>query len=176
MSTKPKILLVDDEVTVLLTLKAVLEISGFDVQTATSAREGKARVKHHEYDMVITDMRMESESAGSEVVHAARIAPYHPAVALLTAFPVDESEWAETAPDKVLVKATQTRVLLQQIDKLLTSRAQKLSRLAEKAQKSPATGKDGELPEEGLTLAAAAAASAERADGKKRKAAEPAQA
>ncbi len=167
MSTKPKILLVDDEVTVLLTLKAVLEISGFDVQTATSAREGKARIKHHEYDMVITDMRMESESAGSEVVHAARIAPYHPAVALLTAFPIDEGDWTDMAPDKVLVKATQTRVLLQQIDKLLSTRAQKLTRLAEKAQKSPEAGKPSELPEDGLTLAAAAAASADKVDGKR---------
>ena len=37
---KRRILLVDDEVTVLLTLKAVLEISGYDVDTAASAREG----------------------------------------------------------------------------------------------------------------------------------------
>ncbi len=40
---KRRILLVDDEVAVLLTLKAVLEISGFDVDTAASAREGKSR-------------------------------------------------------------------------------------------------------------------------------------
>ena len=176
MSTKRRVLLVDDEVTVLLTLKAVLEISGFDVQTATSAREGKARIKHHEYDMVITDMRMESELAGSEVVQAARMAPYHPAVALLTAFPVEESDWQDTAPDKVLVKATQTRVLLQQINKLLTTRAQKLARLAQKAQKSPESGMIGELPDEGITLAAAAAASAGKPEVKKRKVAEAAQA
>lgn len=173
MSAKPKILLVDDEVTVLLTLKAVLEISGFDVQTATSAREGKARLKHHEYDMVITDMRMENESAGSEVVHAARVAPYHPAVALLTAFPVDEADWQDTAPDKVLVKATQTRVLLQQIDKLLLSRAQKLARLAEKAKGAPEIGKPAELPHEDITLAAAAASHEKAA--KKRKGTEAAQ-
>lgn len=156
MSTKRRILLVDDEVTVLLTLKAVLEISGFDVQTATSAREGKSRIKHHEYDMVITDMRMENESAGAEVVHAARVAPYHPAVALLTAFPVDEMEWDEAAPDKVLVKATQTRVLLQQVDKLLATRAQKLSRLAERAQQLPERGKGEAVANGDLSLAAAA--------------------
>ena len=39
---KRRILLVDDEVAVLLTLKAVLEINGFDVDTAASAREGKS--------------------------------------------------------------------------------------------------------------------------------------
>lgn len=167
MSTKPRVLLVDDEVTVLLTLKAVLEISGFDVQTATSAREGRSRIKHHEYDMVITDMRMESEAAGAEVVHAARVAPYHPAVALLTAFPVEEGDWDGVAPDKVLVKATQTRILLQQIDKLLVTRAQKLARLAERAQQVPERGKVGEGD---VRLAAAAAP--DGGAGKKRKMAE----
>ena len=66
------ILLVDDEIAVLLTMKAVLEISGFDVDTAASAREGKSRLRTHEYHMVITDMRMENERAGIEVVRAAR--------------------------------------------------------------------------------------------------------
>ena len=157
---KRRILLVDDEVTVLLTLKAVLEISGFDVETAASAREGRAKIKHHEYDMVITDMRMESEASGAEVVHAARVAPYHPAVALLTAFPVDEGDWdSGIAPDKVLVKATQTRVLLGQLEKMLTTRAEKLQRVAKKAS-VPATEMPVALPEEGLSLAAAAEASA----------------
>lgn len=127
---KRRILLVDDEVTVLLTLKAVLEISGFDVHTAASAREGRSKIRLNEYHMVITDMRMESDAAGAEVIRAARTASYHPAVALLTAFPVDEEEWSDGAPDKVLVKATQTKVLLQQIDKLFVQHAAKLSRLA----------------------------------------------
>ena len=84
---KRRILLVDDEVAVLLTLKAVLEISGFDVDTAASAREGKSRLKTRQYEMVITDMRMESEEAGREVIVAARTAPYHPAVAPVDRLP-----------------------------------------------------------------------------------------
>src|SRR5260370_18559062 len=85
---KRRILLVDDEVAVLLTLKAVLEISGFDVDTAASAREGKSKLRTREYHMVITDMRMESEAAGAEEIAAARTASYHPPVAFLTAFPM----------------------------------------------------------------------------------------
>lgn len=166
---KRRILLVDDEVTVLLTLKAVLEISGFAVETAASAREGRAKIKHNEYDMVITDMRMESEAAGAEVVHAARVAPYHPAVALLTAFPVDEGDWAgDVAPDKVLVKATQTRILLGQLEKLLAARAEKLQRLAKKAG-APAAANADALPDEGTTLAAAAEKPAKRVRSGKEK-------
>ncbi len=142
---KRRILLVDDEVTVLLTLKAVLEISGFDVHTAASAREARSKIRLNEYHMVITDMRMESDAAGAEVVRAARTAAYHPAVALLTAFPVDEEGWDDGAPDKVLVKATQTKVLLQQIDRLFEQHAAKLSRLAAQASGVKTESKEAEM-------------------------------
>jgi DNA-binding response OmpR family regulator len=128
---KRRILLVDDEVAVLLTLKAVLEISGFDVDTAASAREGKAKLRKFEYSMVITDMRMESEESGVDVVKAARAAAYQPAVALLTAFPTDDDGWQYTGADKMLVKPMQTRILLQQIEKLLETH---------EAKKAKATG------------------------------------
>lgn len=115
---KRRILLVDDEVAVLLTLKTVLEISGFDVDTATSAREGKSRIKHREYEMIITDMRMEGERAGEEVIEAAKSAPYKPAIALLTAFPVGDEELGNMGADKMLVKPMHTRQLLQQLESL----------------------------------------------------------
>jgi DNA-binding response OmpR family regulator len=128
---KRRVLLVDDEVTVLLTMKAVLEISGFDVDTAASAREGKSKIKLREYQMIITDMRMESDAAGREVIQAARTAYYHPAVALLTAFPDDD--WQDTGADKMLVKPMQTAVLIRQIEKLLETHAAKLARLSSAA-------------------------------------------
>jgi DNA-binding response OmpR family regulator len=127
---KRRILLVDDEVAVLLTLKAVLEISGFDVDTAASAREGKSRLRRQEYHMVITDMRMERESSGHEVIAAARAASCKPAIALLTAFPVSDESWQEGGADKLLVKPMQTRVLLEQIEKLFVSHEAKLAAAA----------------------------------------------
>lgn len=118
---KKRILLVDDEVAVLLTLKAVLEINGFDVDTAASGREGKLKLRSHEYDMVISDMRMESDQAGAAVIAAARSASYQPAVALLTAFPVADEDWQEMGADRMLVKPMHTRLLLEQIDRLMKS-------------------------------------------------------
>jgi DNA-binding response OmpR family regulator len=128
---KRRVLLVDDEVSVLLTMKAVLEISGFDVDTAASAREARSKIKLHEYQMVITDMRMESDAAGRDVIQAARTAAYHPAVALLTAFPDDD--WADIGADKMLVKPMQTAILIRQIEKLLETHSAKLQRLANSA-------------------------------------------
>ena len=124
-----RILLVDDEIAVLLTLKAVLEISGFDVDTAASAREGVSRLHTREYHMLITDMRMESEAAGVEVINAARSAAYHPAIALLTAFPVAEEDWQEMGADQLLVKPMHTRILLQQIEDLIAAHEAKLANL-----------------------------------------------
>lgn len=118
---KRRILLVDDEVAILLTLKAVLEINGFDVDTAASGREGRARLRTHQYDMLITDMRMESSDAGARVIAAARSARYRPAIALLTAFPLADEDWQTLGADKMLVKPMHTRILLQQIEKLLAS-------------------------------------------------------
>jgi DNA-binding response OmpR family regulator len=116
---KRRILLVDDELAILLTLKAVLEINGFDVETADSAREAKARLRAKKFHMVITDMRMESATAGMEVIAAARKAAYKPAVATLTAFPEPAFEGEETGADKMLVKPMHTNDLVRQLEALL---------------------------------------------------------
>jgi DNA-binding response OmpR family regulator len=136
-----RILLVDDEVAVLLTLKAVLEISGFDVDTAASAREGVSKLHTREYQMLITDMRMEHDVAGIEVIKAARAAAYHPVVALLTAFPVAEEDWQEMGADQLLVKPMHTRILLQQIEDLINSHEQKLAAGAVKTPQKAAAKK-----------------------------------
>jgi DNA-binding response OmpR family regulator len=149
---KRRILLVDDEVPVLLTMKAVLEISGFDVDTATSAHEGRSKIRANEYQMVITDMRMESDAAGREVIQAARTADYHPAVALLTAYPVGDEEWQDMGADRMLVKPMQTPVLIRQIEKLLESHSAKLAKIA-----TAASRRDGRVAKSTARKAAAAA-------------------
>ena len=116
---KRRILLVDDELAILLTLKAVLEINGFEVETATSAAEAKSKLKSAEYHMVITDMKMESEHAGYEVVRAARKQAYNPATAILTAFPTLGGEWQRQGAQSLLVKPVGTEDLLRQIEALL---------------------------------------------------------
>ena len=69
---KRRILLVDDDLAVLLTLKAVLELHGFEVETAGSSAEAFARMESAVYHMVISDLHMETEDAGLEVIRTAR--------------------------------------------------------------------------------------------------------
>ena len=89
---KRRILLVDDELAILLTLKAVLELHGFDVETAASAREAKSKIRAHPYHIIITNMRIENARTSIEVVRATREAKYDPTVAMLTAFPLPNEE------------------------------------------------------------------------------------
>jgi DNA-binding response OmpR family regulator len=116
---KRRILLADDELAILLTLKAILEIHGFEVETAASAEEAIAKLQTGSYHMVITDMKMEHEKSGYEVIRAAKETVYDPAVAILTAFPMLGSEWKKEGAQSMLVKPMNTDDLLRQIDALL---------------------------------------------------------
>ncbi len=114
-----RILLVDDEVAILLALKAILEINGFAVETAASVREAKAKLRTSTFHMVISDLRMEDDSSGLEVLRAAKKSAHPPAVALLTAYPEAEEDLLNAGADQMLVKPMNTRDLLRQIEAML---------------------------------------------------------
>jgi CheY-like chemotaxis protein len=116
---KRRILLVDDDLAVLLTLKAVLEFHGFEVDTAASTPEALTRLENSTYQMVISDLRMETEDAGLEVIRVARSQSYDPAVALLTAFPPSGEHWEQEHSESLLVKPLGTNDLLRQLEVLL---------------------------------------------------------
>ena len=116
---KRRILLVDDDLTVLLTLKAVLEMNGFEVETAASTEDALRQLKQRAFHLVITDMKMEQDESGYEVVHAAQAQPYQPATAILTAFPDLGGSWRHAGAHSMLVKPVNARDLLRQIEVLL---------------------------------------------------------
>jgi CheY-like chemotaxis protein len=116
---KRRILLVDDDLAVLLTLKAVLELHGFSVDTAASTAEALRRLESAAYQMVITDLRMETEDAGLEVVRTARRQSYDPATALLTAYPPSAAHWKENSAQSLLVKPVGTEKLIRQVEAML---------------------------------------------------------
>jgi len=118
---KRRILLVDDELAILLTLRAVLETNDFEVETAASAREAEDKMKNGVFEMVITDMRMENETAGYDVIRAARQQAYDPATAILTAFPTLGNDWQMEGAQSLLVKPMNTHDLLRQIEALLVT-------------------------------------------------------
>ncbi len=151
---KRRILLVDDDLAVLLTLKAVLELHGFEVETAGSSAEAFARMESGVYHMVISDLSMETAEAGLEVIRTARRQAYDPATALLTAYPPsgehwrgehrdgehrngedwngkhrDGEDWTGENSDSLLIKPLGTGDLLRQVEALLIRHADKQLRL-----------------------------------------------
>jgi CheY-like chemotaxis protein len=120
-----RVLIVDDETSILNLLKTVLEASSFEVETAKSATEAKSRLRQTKFDLVLTDMRMETPIAGYDVVRAAQRLNPRPAVAILTAFPIPSSDWRSSGADALLVKGTNIMDLPQKLQSLLKLRPQR---------------------------------------------------
>jgi DNA-binding response OmpR family regulator len=116
---KRRILLVDDELAILLTLRTILEMNGFAVETASSAKEAEKKLRSGVFEMVITDMRMDNETSGYEVIRTARRQAYDPATAILTAHPTLGNEWQLEGAHSLLVKPMNTEELLRQLEALL---------------------------------------------------------
>src|ERR1700694_5314336 len=81
-----RVLLVDDDPTSRLTLQTVLEAGGYRVDAAASAAEAVGKLGEQEYELVLSDLQMESPEAGLKVLAHARMMDYKPATALLTTY------------------------------------------------------------------------------------------
>jgi CheY-like chemotaxis protein len=114
---KRRILLVEHDPAVLLTVKAVLEMNDFEVDAVSSARQALEKMESSLYHMVITEAGMDNQTAGVEVVREARRQPYDPAIALLTTDPPPDGHWHQE--HTVLIKPIGTQDLLRQIEALL---------------------------------------------------------
>ncbi len=112
-----RILIVDDEPAILGLLKSVFELSSFEPHSARSAAEAKSLLSQQRFDFVLTDMRMESATAGFDVVRAARQLDPRPVIAILTAFPISPAEWRPSGADALMVKGSE---IIQLPDKLLS--------------------------------------------------------
>src|SRR5580698_9324142 len=81
-----RVLLVHDDPASRLTLKTVLEAGGYNVDAAASAAEAVGKLDAGEYELVLSDLQMESPEAGLKVIAHARMMDYKPATALITTY------------------------------------------------------------------------------------------
>lgn len=94
------------------------------VETAASAAEAKEKLKSESFDIVITDMKMETKTSGWDVVRAARQAPGEPAIAILTAYPDLGSDWKNEGATLLLTKPMKGDEFLSRVEELMARRAQ----------------------------------------------------
>ena len=116
-----RVLLVDDNPTARLTLKTVLEASGYAVDSAASAAEAVGKLDEGEYELVLTDLQMESPEAGRRVLAYAKMMDYKPATAILTTY----QSTSPTHPNQssLLIKPEDVPGLLGKIADMIGARA-----------------------------------------------------
>jgi signal transduction histidine kinase len=90
MPEQPKVLVVDDEDSVVVTIKAILELDGYNVATTTSGAQARAMVRQTEYDLVLTDLRLE-DGDGLDVLKAVRESHPETVTIMLTGYASLES-------------------------------------------------------------------------------------
>ncbi|MFP3949268.1 MAG: sigma-54-dependent transcriptional regulator [Gemmatimonadota bacterium] len=83
-SASTRILLVDDETSILDSLEILLKGEGYDVTTAAGGRAGLEALEHDRYDIVVSDIRM-PHASGMDILSKARETDPETAVILMTA-------------------------------------------------------------------------------------------
>src|SRR5436305_13708789 len=70
-----RLLVVDDEENIVLTISEVLRLEGYDVDVAASGRAGLALLEGREYDLVLTDLHMDDGDGLSLLEEVRRLVP-----------------------------------------------------------------------------------------------------
>jgi len=119
-----RVLLVDDDPTSRLTLQTVLEAGGYRVDAAASAAEAVGKLEEQEYELVLSDLQMESPRAGLKVLAHARMMDYKPATAIVTTYQNTKAP-APTpkTQSRMLIKPEDVPGLLSKVANLISERA-----------------------------------------------------
>lgn len=117
-----RVLLVDDDVASRLTLKTILEAGGYNVDSAASAAEAVGKLDERQYELVLSDLQMESPKAGLKVLAHARLMDYKPATAILTTY----QNKAHDARRPVFIEPEDLPGLLSKVADLISQRAARM--------------------------------------------------
>jgi DNA-binding NtrC family response regulator len=88
---KPRILFVDDEASIRLTLPRVLAKLRFDVTSVGSLDEALAEIQNEQFDILLSDLNLPQPNAGFAIIEAMRKAQPRCINFILTGYPADES-------------------------------------------------------------------------------------
>ncbi len=88
--SKGRLLVVDDEPSVLLTYTLIFNQNGYEVIGAASAAEAKELLSRETFDVLLCDLTLESSRGGFDVIEYARSRRPEVPVMLLTGFSTDE--------------------------------------------------------------------------------------
>ena len=122
---KPRLLLVDDNVSLLLTLRLVLEHNGFEVVPAANVNEALKFIGSQTFDVLLSDLHMPQPGDGLTVVSAMR--NYNPKAVTLIFSAYPEMQQATAAllkqADEILLKPLGAESLVHTIRERLATGA-----------------------------------------------------
>ena len=126
-----KILVIDDDVDLCDSLKAILETAGYAAMTASSRAEGMEKMKTERPDLLVLDVMMETWHDGFEMSRELKQDPELRQTPILMLTSVEERTGVEVKPsagdpdwlpvEGFLDKPVEPEVLLAEIEKLLGS-------------------------------------------------------
>jgi CheY-like chemotaxis protein len=114
-----RVLVVDDDIASRLTLQTVLQAGGYRVDAAATAAEAVGKMEDQEYQLVLSDLQMESPEAGLRVLAHAQMMDYKPATALITSYRKTAEEQQNT---RMLVEPEDIPGLLSKVANLIARR------------------------------------------------------
>ncbi len=85
-----QVLVVDDEEIARTNLEHILKKEGYQVRTAANGLEALARIKEHEVDLILTDLKMEKMD-GIQLLEAAKVVAPHAAIMMVTGYATVDS-------------------------------------------------------------------------------------
>ncbi len=114
-----KILCIDDESSIVTLKCAILQAAGHQVTSASSARDAIEKLKHNDYDAVVTDWRL-GDGDGRSIVQAAKSRSTMPVV-VVSRYVSEAFQAAEPLADLYLEKPVDPRELVTIVNELLKS-------------------------------------------------------
>ena len=125
MPAPKRILFVDDEASIRLTLPPVLEKEGFEVRVAGSVAEALVEINSYQFDVLLTDLNIGEEGDGFLVVSAMRHLQPNCVNLILTGYPAFETalQAIHNQVDDYLVKPADVESLIKTMQEKLAVRA-----------------------------------------------------
>src|ERR1700760_4493478 len=122
--SKARILFVDDEASIRLTLPAILKMHGFEVRTEGTVSDALSAIREDRFEVLIADLNIGMPGDGFTVVSAMRRTQPDAVTIILTGYPAFETalEAIRSQVDDYAVKPADIEELVQVIEEKLQHR------------------------------------------------------
>ena len=138
---KYRVLVVDDEASVLLTYRLILEQQGYEVVACGTSREAIAAIEKQPFDVVLCDYSLEEQHTGFEVITAARNRDPRVPAALLTGYATkDTADEAEARGIGIMFKPIEIDEFLATTSNMVRRNNESKQEAGEKDDSGPQNG------------------------------------